>query len=116
MTIVRKHISARMSQIVIHGNTVYLAGQVAETKFGQSVADQTQDILSQIDALLAEAQSDKSKLLSATIFLTDMSHFDEMNQVWEHWIDKSAPPVRACVEAKLAGDEFQVEICIIAAC
>ena len=105
----------RMSQAVIHGNTVYLAGQVAQRAPGQSVAEQTRDILAAIDELLAEAGTDKSKLLSATIWLVDMNNFAEMNAVWDAWVVPGHTPGRACVEAKLAAPQYTVEIAVIAA-
>jgi enamine deaminase RidA (YjgF/YER057c/UK114 family) len=105
----------RMSQAVVHGNTVYLAGQVANGAPGASVADQTRDILAKIDHLLAEAGSDKTKLLSATIWLADMGTFAEMNSIWDAWVVPGSTPGRACVEAKLAAPQFTVEIAIIAA-
>ena len=106
----------RMTQAVVHGSTVYLAGQVAVDAPGRPVAEQTRDILARIDALLADAGSDKSKLLSATIWLTDMGSFAEMNAVWDAWVDAGATPARACVESpRLAAPEFTVEIGIIAA-
>ena len=86
-----------MSQMVIHGDTVYLAGQVALGAPGGSVADQTRAILGQIDALLAEAGSDKSKALSATIWLCSMDDFAEMNEVWDAWATGGNAPCRACV-------------------
>lgn len=102
-----------MSQAVTHGSTVYLAGQVSS---GSSVAAQTTGILSQIDTLLATAGSDKSQLLSATIWLCSMDDFAEMNAVWDAWVDQQNPPARACVEsARLATPEFQVEIMVVAA-
>lgn len=112
MTITRIEPGSRMSQAVVHGNTVYLAGQVAS---GASVAEQTRGVLAQIDALLKRAGSDKSKLLSATIWLTDMSTFAEMNGVWEAWISPGNPPARATVESRLAAPEYRVEIGVIAA-
>ena len=104
-----------MSQGVVHGDTVYLAGQVAQNARGGSVKEQTQDICAAIDSLLAEAGSDKSKLLSATIWITDMRTFNDMNEVWDAWIDPANPPARACVESRLAAPGFDVEIGIIAA-
>jgi len=104
-----------MSQVVIHGDTVYLSGQVAAGAPGASVADQTKDILATIDKLLGEAGSDKSKLLAAELWITDMRHFAEMNEVWDAWIDPANPPVRACVEARLAASQFTVEIMVTAA-
>lgn len=115
MSINRMHKGPRMSQVVVHGDTVYLAGQVAQGAPGASVAEQTTDVLSRIDALLAEAGTDKSKLLSATIWLTNMDNFNEMNEVWDAWIDPGNPPARACVEARLAAPQYAVEIGIIAA-
>ncbi len=115
MTIDRQQTATRMSQIVIHGDTVYLAGQVAVDAAGASAAEQTADILKRIDGLLAEAGSDKTKVLSATIWLADMRDFDAMNEVWDAWVPEGHAPARACVEAKLAFTKFIVEIGIIAA-
>lgn len=115
MAIERLHTRARMSQVVIHGEVVYLAGQVAEGAPGTPVEAQTRDILARIDALLAEAGTDKSKLLSATIWLTDMNRFDEMNAAWDAWTAPDAAPARACVEARLAAPQFDVEIMVVAA-
>src|ERR1700688_1559301 len=116
MTIERMHTGPRMSQVVIHNTTVYLAGQVASGAPGKSVTEQTKDILSTIDSLLAAAKTDKSKLLSATIWLTDMSTFAEMNSVWDTWVVPGATPARATVvSAKLAAPEFSIEIAVIAA-
>ncbi len=115
MSIERKKTNDRMSQIVIHGDTVYLAGQVALAAPGASVADQTKAILDQIDGLLAEAGTDKSKALSATIWLANMDTFNEMNAVWDAWSTGGNAPARACVEARLASPDFTVEIGLIAA-
>ncbi len=115
MTIKRHHAGPRMSQIVEHGDTVYLAGQVAQDAAGESVTNQTKNTLERIDNLLAEAGTSKSNLLSATIWLADIRTFDEMNAVWDAWIDSANPPARACVEAKLALPKYTVEIGIIAA-
>jgi enamine deaminase RidA (YjgF/YER057c/UK114 family) len=104
-----------MSQAVVHGNTVYLAGQVAQKAAGKSVTDQTRDILETIDKLLADAGSDKSKLLSAQIYLTNIATFNEMNKVWETWVSPGNTPARATVEAKLAAPQYTVEIMVIAA-
>lgn len=102
-----------MSQAVVHGNTVYLAGQVGEP--GKSVAEQTKGILASIDRLLAEAGSDKSKILSAQIWLDDMRDFAEMNSVWDAWVDKDNPPARATGGAPLATPDYRVEIIVVAA-
>lgn len=103
----------RMSQAVIHGGLVYLAGQVG--KPGESVADQTRTILAGIEDLLARSGSDKSRILQATIWMADMADFAEMNAVWDSWVDPANPPARATGEAKLATPEYKVEIIIIAA-
>lgn len=113
MTITRLHAGQRMSQAVIHGDTVYLSGQVGSP--GQSVTDQTRTILSQIETLLAEAGSAKSHILSATIWLADMSDFGEMNAVWDEWVDGQHAPARATGEAKLATPDYKVEIIVVAA-
>ncbi len=107
--------SQRMSQVVINADTVYLAGQVALGAPGASVADQTKDVLKRIDNLLSQAGTDKTKLLSATIWLTDINDFDEMNSVWDAWVSPGNAPARACVESALAAPQFNVEIGIIAA-
>ncbi len=109
----RHHTNQRMSQIVEHGNTIYLAGQVGTA--GASVAQQTQDCLDQIDALLAEVGSNKTRILQAVIWLDDMKDFAEMNGVWDAWVAEGHAPARACGEAKLAKPEFTVEIIITAA-
>jgi enamine deaminase RidA (YjgF/YER057c/UK114 family) len=115
VTIDRFETGPRMSQAVVHGNTVYLAGQVAQKAAGKSVTDQTRDILEAIDKLLADAGSDKSKLLSAQIYLTNIATFAEMNKVWEAWVAPGNTPARATVEAKLAAPQYTVEIMVIAA-
>ena len=115
MSIQRIGVGPRMSKAVVHGNTVYLAGQVADKAAGKSVGEQTADILGIIDGLLAEAGTDKTKLLSATIYLADMATFQEMNGVWDGWVSQGNTPARATVEAKLAGPQYTVEIAVIAA-
>jgi enamine deaminase RidA (YjgF/YER057c/UK114 family) len=115
MSIERKHVGNRMSQVVIHGDTVYLAGQVAQGAPGASVTDQTKDILARIDEYLAEAGTNKTKLLSATLWITDMAKFAEMNAVWDAWVSPGNTPCRACVEARLASDKYDVEIMLTAA-
>ena len=114
MTITRFGTGDRMSQAVVHGDTVYLAGQVADDT-SQGVAGQTAQILAKIDARLKEAGSDKSKLLSANLWISDMRHFNEMNKVWDAWVSPGNTPCRACVEATLAAPQYQVEIMVIAA-
>jgi len=115
MNVTRIHAGPRMSQAVVHGDTIYLAGQVADQAKGKDVGEQTKDILATIERLLAEAGSDKTKILSATIYLADISTFAEMNAVWDAWVAAGQPPARATVEAKLAAPDFKVEIACIAA-
>jgi len=115
MSIERHEVGARMSKAVAHGNTVYLAGIVANEPKGKSVTDQTKDILAQIDGLLAKAGTDKSKLLTANIWITDMANFAEMNAVWDAWVSPGNTPARATVEAKLATPDYKVEIMVVAA-
>ena len=115
MSIKRLHVGQRMSQVVVHNGIVYLAGQVAQNAPGRPVADQTQDILDSIDEFLQQAGTDKSRLLTAQIWLADISTFDEMNQVWDAWISPDNAPTRACVESKLAFPKFTVEIMVTAA-
>jgi len=115
MSIQRIEPGARMSKAVVHGNTVYLAGIVADAAKGKSVTEQTADILGQIDGLLAKAGSDKSKLLTATIYITDMANFAEMNAVWDKWVSPGNTPARATLEAKLAAADYKVEIMVVAA-
>ncbi len=115
MSIKRHESGPRMSQVVVHGDTVYLAGVVAQNAAGKSVTDQTKDILGIIDSHLAKAGSDKSKLLSANIWLTDMATFAEMNAVWDGWVSPGNTPARATVEAKLAAPQYKIEIMVVAA-
>jgi enamine deaminase RidA (YjgF/YER057c/UK114 family) len=115
MSIERKEVGPRMSQIVVHGDTVYLAGVVATAAKGKSVTEQTKDILATIDKFLAQAGTDKKKLLSATIYITDMAKFAEMNAVWDAWVSPGNTPARATVEAKLAAPDYNVEIMVVAA-
>jgi len=102
-----------MSQAVVHGNTVYLAGQVAAP--GESVTVQTKEVLAKIEKLLAQVGSDKSKILQATIWLSDMADFDDMNRVWDEWVGGQNAPARATGEAKLATPDYKVEIIAVAA-
>jgi enamine deaminase RidA (YjgF/YER057c/UK114 family) len=115
MSVQRFDIGPRMSQIVVHGDTVYLAGVVANKAAGESVTRQTQEVLSIIDSHDAKAGSDKTKVLSATIYLTDMKTFAEMNAVWDGWVAAGNTPARATVEAKLAAPQYGVEIMVTAA-
>lgn len=113
MSIRRIEVGPRMSQAVIHGNTVYLAGQVGAP--GASVTEQTKAVLAEIDRLLKEVGSDKSKILQAIIWLADMKDFAEMNAVWDAWVDPANTPARATGEAALATPDYKVEIIITAA-
>ena len=110
----RYHIGKRLSEMVVHNGTIYLAGQVAgDTK--HDITGQAQQVLAQIDKLLAEVGSDKTKILSATIFLPSMADFPALNAVWETWVPAGHCPARATVEAKLAAPDYKVEIQVIAA-
>ena len=111
--ITRHHTGQRMSQIVTHNGTIYLAGQVGEK--GDSVADQTRTCLSKVEKLLAEAGSDTTRILQCTIWLADMADFAEMNEVWDAWVPEGHAPARACGEAKLAHPDLKVEFLITAA-
>jgi enamine deaminase RidA (YjgF/YER057c/UK114 family) len=114
MAIKRLKPGPRMSQAVVHGNIAYLAGQVAENPV-PSVGEQTRQILATIDGLLTEAGTDKSKLLSANIWMTDIGRFDEMNAVWDAWVAPGNAPARATVQAALARPALLVEIMVTAA-
>lgn len=114
MPIERINPGRRLSKAVIHGDTVYIAGLVAEDT-AADVAGQTRQILTKLEALLLQVNSDKSKLLTATVWLADIESYDEMNTVWDAWVVSGAPPARACVEARLAGPDYKVEIAGIAA-
>lgn len=114
MTISRIAPGARMSGAVVHGDTIYLAGHVSADR-ALGVRGQTRAILERIEQRLAEAGSDKSKLLSVQVWLADIATFDEMNEVWDAWVDPANPPARATVEARLASPDYLVEIAAIAA-
>ncbi len=112
MTITRIETGARMSKIVKHNGVAYLCGQIGE---GDTVAEQTRDCLSRVDALLSKAGSSNGQMLQAIIWLADMNDFAEMNDVWDAWVPNGAAPARACGEAKLARPELKVEIIVTAA-
>ncbi|GLK63916.1 RidA family protein [Paracoccus kondratievae] len=103
----------RMSQAVIHNGTIYLAGQVG--KPGESVTEQTREVLAQVDRLLAECGSDKTRILSAQVWLADMADFAEMNAVWDAWVAPGHAPARATGESALATPDYKVEIIVVAA-
>lgn len=115
MTIQRIGVGKRMSEAVVHGGKVYTSGFVAEKMAGQSVKEQTAEILSLIDAALKQAGTDKNKILKANIWLTDIATFAQMNEAWDAWVPQGHTPARATVEAKLAAPEFDVEIMVEAA-
>jgi enamine deaminase RidA (YjgF/YER057c/UK114 family) len=115
MTIQRFENGPRMSRVVVHGDTVYLAGLTAEKTVGRSLAEQTQEILARIDGLLAIGGTDKSKLLQATIWLQDIRTVDEFNKVWDAWVVASHAPARACIEARLQSPAKGIEIQVTAA-
>ena len=114
MTIQRYEVGPRMSQVVVYGGVAYLAGIVADDLV-PSVSDQTRQILAKIDRLLAMVGSNKTRLLKASIWLSDIRRFDEMNAVWDGWVVPGHPPARATVEARLAGRDYLVEIMVEAA-
>jgi enamine deaminase RidA (YjgF/YER057c/UK114 family) len=114
MSVKRLHVGPRLSQVAVHGDTVYTAGIVADDS-GADVAGQTGQILDKIDRYLREAGSDKTRIVSATIWLADMKDFAEMNSVWDMWVPKGNTPPRACVESRLATPAYKVEIRVIAA-
>ena len=115
MNIERIGVGPRMAKAVVHGDTVYLSGAVADKAAGRSVGEQTREILEIIDGLLAAAGSDKTRILSASIWLADIRTFAEMNAVWDAWVVQGHTPARATVEAKLAAPPYSVEIACIAA-
>jgi len=115
MTIQRFENGPRMSRCVVHGDTVYLAGLTADATVGQSVAEQTKEILAKIDALLKQGGSDKTKMLQAVIWLQDIRTVDEFNKVWDAWVVAGSTPARACIEARLQSPHKAIEIQVTAA-
>ncbi|MGK5011211.1 RidA family protein [Janthinobacterium sp. MDB2-8] len=114
MEITRLHVGKRLSEVAIHNNTIYLAGQIAEDTT-QDIVGQTREVLGHVDRLLTEAGSDKTCILSCQIYIADMKDFPGMNEVWDDWVASGHTPPRATVEAKLANPACLVEIVIIAA-
>jgi enamine deaminase RidA (YjgF/YER057c/UK114 family) len=114
MEIKRLHVGKRLSETAIHNGTIYLAGQIAEDTT-QDIAGQTREVLGHVDRLLAEAGSDKTRILSCQIYISSMAHFPAMNEVWDSWVVQGHTPPRATVEAKLANPACLVEIVIVAA-
>ncbi len=114
MTIQRFDVGTRLSEMAVHHGTAYLAGQVAADAT-QDIRGQTQQVLAQIDALLARAGSDKRKLLMVQIFIVDLADFPAMNEVWEAWVPAGHAPPRATVQARLAKAEWKIEMVVTAA-
>ena len=114
MTFQRFDVGARMSEMTVHQGVCYLAGQVAEDGRAD-IAGQTRQVLAAIDALLARAGSDKTKILRAQIYLADMADFAAMNAVWDTWVVAEHTPPRATVQAALARPEWKIEIVVTAA-
>jgi enamine deaminase RidA (YjgF/YER057c/UK114 family) len=114
MSIKRLEVGKRLSQAVVHGDTVYLAGIVADD-YDADVKVQTAQVLGKIDRLLASVASDKRKILTATVWLAEIGDYDAMNSVWDEWVPTGETPARACVEARLANPKIRVEIRVTAA-
>jgi enamine deaminase RidA (YjgF/YER057c/UK114 family) len=114
MEIKRLHVGKRLSEIALHNDTVYLAGQIAEDTT-QDIEGQTREVLGHVDRLLAEVGSDKTCILTCQIFISDMANFAGMNNVWDEWVAQGHTPPRATVEARLANPACLVEICVTAA-
>lgn len=114
-TIQRRHTNARMSKIVQHGGLIFLCGQTSSGKTMPDIESQTGEVLARIDALLAEAGSERSRLLSATLYLKRMQDFAAMNTVWEAWVPAGATPARTTVQADLASPDLLIEITVVAA-
>ena len=115
MTIQRFHVGPRLSETAVHDRTVYLAGQVPHHHPEAEIEDQTREVLGHIDRLLAEAGSDKTRLLSVQVFLTDINEIDRMNTVWDHWVPPGNTPPRATVQARLADSRWRLEVVVTAA-
>ena len=116
MSITRLHVGPRLSQVVIHGDTIYLTGCIAEQTKGKGVRDQTREILATIDRVLATAGSDKTKILTATVYLANIATYTEMNAEWDAWVPNGHTPARATFEAKLPISATSVMIVCVAAC
>jgi len=114
MTIQRHNVGKRLSEIVVHNGVAYLAGEVPDDT-SKDITGQTEQVLAKIEKLLKQVGSDKTKILSAQIFLTDMKDFGGMNVAWEKWVVAGQTPARATIEARLANPAYKVEIMCIAA-
>ncbi|WP_229459375.1 RidA family protein [Massilia cavernae] len=113
MEITRLHVGKRLSEVAIHNDTIYLAGQIAEDT-SADIGGQTREVLASVDRLLGEAGSDKTCILMCQIYITDMANFPAMNEVWDEWVAQGHTPPRATVEAKLANPACLVEIVVTA--
>lgn len=114
MDIKRLHVGKRLSEVAIHNNTVYLAGQVADDA-SLDIGGQTREVLAHVDRLLAESGSDKTCILSFQIYLADLADFDGMNQEYDAWVPSGHTPPRATVQAKLANPDWRIEVVVVAA-
>lgn len=115
MSIKRIHSGKRISRVVVHNGIAYLAGILALQKRGESVTEQTKDILALIDRLLAEAGTDKTKLLTANVYLADIRTAEEMNEVWEQWVPDACAPARSTIEGRATDAGHAVKISVTAA-
>ena len=113
-SIQRYHVGPRLCEIVVHNNTVYLAGQIAED-LNKDALGQTVEVLDCIDRLLAEVGSDKTKILQVTIYVADISDYDAMNLAWAEWVPQGSTPARTTVQAHLADPRYKVEMTVVAA-
>ena len=111
--IVRIQPGRRMSQAVLYGDLIWLAGQCGTA--GDNITEQTKEALDRVESLLAKAGSDKSRILNTTIWLADIADYDEMNAVWDEWIPEGCAPARACGESRLGGQGYDVEVICVAA-
>ncbi|MFC3110411.1 RidA family protein [Undibacterium arcticum] len=114
MEIKRLHVGKRLSDVAIHQQTIYLAGQIADD-LSQDIKGQTREVLGHIDRLLAEAGSDKTRILMCQIYISDLKNFDGMNAAWDEWVAEGHAPPRATVEARLAKPEWLIEMVVTAA-
>lgn len=114
MDIKRLHVGKRLSEVAIHNNTVYLAGQVADDT-SLDIAGQTREVLAHVDRLLAESGSDKTCILSMQIYLADLADFDGMNDEYDAWVPSGHTPPRATVQARLANPDWRIEVVVVAA-
>jgi enamine deaminase RidA (YjgF/YER057c/UK114 family) len=111
----RIHANGRLSKVTVHNGVLYMTGQVAEDDAGKDLTLQTQEVLHRIDTLLAEAGSDKTRILKAYLYVADISGFGEINAVWDAWVAQGHEPARTTIEARLTGPQYGIEIGVIAA-